>query len=68
VNKPERGDTVCHIPTGEEWLLIRVEGDYVYPGGWPISRALKADCVVVKKADAEAIAFLDKHAPQGAGR
>ena len=68
MNEPERGDTVRHIPTCEEWLLIRVEGDYVYPGGWPQSRALTADCVVVKKADAEAIAFLDKHAPLEAGK
>lgn len=61
--EPKRGDTVRHIPSGEEWLLVRVQGDYVYPGGWPPSRALKADCVVTEPADAESLAFLDKYAP-----
>lgn len=55
----EKGDTVKHIPTGEEWLLIRVKDEYVYPGGWPASRALAADCVLIRKGSPETIAWID---------
>jgi hypothetical protein len=52
------GDTVKHVPSGEEWLLIRLEGEYVYPGGWPKSRALAADCRLVARGTAEDIAWI----------
>lgn len=55
-----KGDTVKHIPTGEEWLLIRAEGDYVYPGGWPASRALAADCRLLKAADPKTVEWIDR--------
>lgn len=54
----ERGDIVRHVPSGEEWLLLRVKDDYVYPAGWPPSRALAADCVLVSKATPDTLALL----------
>jgi hypothetical protein len=42
------GDHVHHWPTGEDWVLGRVEDEHVYPMGWPPSRALRADCMVIK--------------------
>lgn len=54
----ERGDIVRHVPSGEEWLLLRVKDDYVYPAGWPSSRALAADCVLVSKATPDTLALL----------
>lgn len=43
------GDTVRHGPTGETWYLARDEEDgYVYPGGWPASRAKASDCTIIR--------------------
>lgn len=43
----ERGDTVHHGPSGEDWILL--DGEYVYPAGWPASRALASDCTLKEK-------------------
>lgn len=45
------GDTVKHLPSEEEWVLAVDETNgYVYPCGWPLSRANAKDCVIVEKA------------------
>lgn len=45
----KKGDTVRHHPTGETWILIRDEEDgYVYPGGWPTTRAKASDCTILR--------------------
>lgn len=56
----QRGDTVRHIPTGEEWIILRAEDGYVYPAGWPKSRARAADCELVRGATEKDIAWLDR--------
>lgn len=45
------GDTVLHRPSGEEWVLLRVKDGYIYPAGWPVSRARSEDCELVEKSD-----------------
>jgi len=45
------GDTVLHRPTGETWVLLRVKDGYVYPAGWPQSRAREKDCELVEACD-----------------
>ena len=49
----EIADTVHHGPTGEDWIVARVDDRFVWPAGWPPGRADKADCVLVKKATEE---------------
>jgi hypothetical protein len=46
----DTADHVRHGPTGETWLVARVHGEYLYPCGWPPSRADLHDCTLVKKA------------------
>lgn len=41
------GDTVWHVFAEEEWILGRAKGEYVYPMGWPRSRAAASDCVLL---------------------
>jgi hypothetical protein len=43
------GDRVRHNPTGEEWVLARVYGSYVMPGGWPATHAHAADCTLIAR-------------------
>ena len=50
----DTGDVVHHIPSGEDWLVGRVDGDKLYwlgwpPGGW----ANLSDCRQIKKVGAE---------------
>lgn len=47
------GDAVKHGPSNEEWVLARVDGDYVYPAGWPPCRAETKDCELVEAATDE---------------
>lgn len=49
---PTTGDTVKHLPSGEEWLVAcaHPENDALYPIGWPPTRAKLSDCVLVEKA------------------
>lgn len=50
-NEFSPGDEVHHKPTGENWLLLEVKGEYVIPAGWPRCEAKASDCVLIKKDD-----------------
>lgn len=56
----ERGDTVLHRPSGEEWLILRADENYVEPAGWPRSRAFATDCTIISKATPEITMWLDQ--------
>lgn len=47
------GDVVRHKPSGEEWVILRIDldSDSLIPAGWPKSRARVSDCVFVKAGD-----------------
>lgn len=45
------GDFVHHKPSGEDWILLEVKGDYVVPAGWPRCEAKASDCILVKRDD-----------------
>jgi len=45
------GDFVHHKPTGEDWILLEVKGDYVVPAGWPRCEAKASDCILIKRDD-----------------
>ena len=47
------GDTVYHRPSGETWWIVRVDddGEHVYPGGWPPTRARASDCEIVESME-----------------
>ena len=47
------GDTVLHTPTGEEWLVARVDGAKLAWMGWPPGWSDRADCTLVRKATSE---------------
>lgn len=46
----DTGDHVAHGPTGETWIVARVEGDRLAWLGWPEGWADLADCTLVQKA------------------
>jgi hypothetical protein len=46
----DTGDSVIHIPSGEEWLVAGVDGDRLSACGWPESTAYIKDCKLIKKA------------------
>jgi len=50
MNDIDIADTVEHIPSGEEWIIARVDGIHVWPCGWPESRAMLKDCILIEKA------------------
>lgn len=58
------GDHVEHGPTGETWVVGRVTAKHLEPFGWPRSRALLADCRLVRSASdaehAEAVASAER--------
>jgi PRTRC genetic system protein C len=43
-------DHVRHQPSGEDWVVARVDGEHLWPAGWPRTRALLSDCLLVRKA------------------
>lgn len=45
----ETGDTVKHIPTGENWRVAFCEGDRLWWCGWPEGCADVNDCILVQK-------------------
>ena len=51
--KIERGDIVRHIPSGENWVVLRVEptltDTYIHAAGWPKSAGKESDCELTKK-------------------
>ena len=54
----EIADHVKHMQSGEEWMVARVNDLYVWPCGWPESRALKSDCVLIEKSSTEFVSPL----------
>jgi len=46
----DTGDAVRHGPTGETWLVARVDGDRLAWVGWPPGWANLADCTLTRKA------------------
>ena len=48
-SKIERGDSVHHVPSGEDWIVLDANENYVYPAGWPPSQAFVDDCRVTEK-------------------
>jgi len=47
------GDTVKHIPSDETWLVAMVDGDDLWPCGWPETLAKIEDCVLIRSCSAE---------------
>jgi hypothetical protein len=54
MEKIEIADIVKHAPSGEEWLVARVDDVHLWPCGWPESRAYLSDCVLIEKASDQA--------------
>jgi hypothetical protein len=42
------GDHVHHGPTGEDWVIAYVDGEYLAWCGWPEGEARVADCALIK--------------------
>lgn len=42
------GDRVHHGPTGEDWVVAYVDGEYLAWCGWPAGEALVLDCTLIK--------------------
>jgi len=49
----DTGDIVHHGPTGEDWVVARVQGEHLAWCGWPQGWADLKDCTLVKKATPE---------------
>lgn len=49
----DTGDAVFHAPSKETWLVGFVEGEYLYPCGWPETCAKLSDCTLTRKATPE---------------
>ena len=47
------GDTVLHAPSGETWIVAAVDGEDLFPAGWPESLARTSDCSLVRAATDE---------------
>ena len=47
--EPELGDTVRHIPSGEEWLVAYVRDGKLAACGWPDELVPASDCVLVQR-------------------
>lgn len=64
----DTGDAVRHGPTGEEWLVARVEGNRLSWCGWPPGGWTElADCTLVRKATQESRAKLLEDLAAGDG-
>lgn len=42
------GDHVRHGPTGEDWMVLAVDGERLVPAGWPPCVARTSDCTLVE--------------------
>lgn len=42
------GDAVLHKPSGEDWLVAYVQGEYLAWCGWPEGEALLTDCELIR--------------------
>src|SRR5438552_3029589 len=49
----DTGDYVRHGPTGENWVVACVDGDYLSWCGWPEGQAQLSDCTLTRKATPE---------------
>lgn len=49
----DAGDTVLHVPTGEEWIVAFVENNILCCCGWPATLVAVKDCILTEKANAE---------------
>lgn len=47
--EPELGDTIRHIPSGEEWLVAYVRDGKLAACGWPDEVVPASDCVLVQR-------------------
>lgn len=47
------GDYVYHMPSREQWVIARVDGEDVYPAGWPCTIARKCDCILEEACSQE---------------
>ena len=47
-NEIRAGDTVLHLPSGGTWYVVRVNGNDLYPAGWPRTIARTSDCVKIE--------------------
>jgi hypothetical protein len=49
------GDVVFHVPSGETWVIAAVDtkSGYVFPAGWPETRAEASDCNLLEAASDE---------------
>jgi hypothetical protein len=45
------GDSVHHKPSGEYWIVGRVDDRHVIPLGWPCTCADRADCEIIEECD-----------------
>ena len=50
MEKIEIADIIFHKPSGEEWVVAKVNEQYLWPAGWPCCRAKLKDCELRKKA------------------
>lgn len=46
----DTADHVLHRPTGETWIVARVDGDRLAWVGWPPGWAALSDCELVRRA------------------
>lgn len=53
VQSIDTGDHVHHGPSGEDWVVAYVQGDYLAWCGWPEGEARVADCTLIRKATPE---------------
>ena len=49
----DTGGHVYHEPTGEEWLVARVDGSKLAWCGWPQGWGNVSDCTLIKNATAD---------------
>ena len=50
---PRTGDHVRHHPSGQTWVVAFVEGDHVWPAGWPEGAERMSECTVVHRCTDE---------------
>lgn len=63
----DTGDSVFHVPTGENWLVAYVDGERLAWCGWPEGTAALADCRLVRKATPEERERLLRQIASGSG-
>jgi hypothetical protein len=67
----DAGDTVKHLPSGEEWIVaaLSLDGAHLYACGWPETMAGLSDCELIAKASTDQrIVILTEAAKSGGAR